>query len=103
MRSPEAAPRTRLGTPDGEVLAPEGMAIYMRLDEPTLREVARMTGGEYYYAGTAEQLRTVYQNLRSRVELQTRDTELAPVLAVAALVLLVAAAVLSMLWSGRLA
>jgi Ca-activated chloride channel family protein len=92
-----------LGTPDGEVLAPEGMAIYMRLDEPTLREVARMTGGEYYYAGTAEQLRTVYQNLRSRVELQTRDTELAPVLAVAALVLLVAAAVLSMLWSGRLA
>jgi Ca-activated chloride channel family protein len=52
-----------LGTADGHAAWGEEIAIYLQLDEPTLREVARMTGGEYHYAGTAEDLRTVYQNL----------------------------------------
>ena len=43
-----------LGTVDGDTATPDGLAIYMKLDEPTLREVARMTGGEYFHAGTAE-------------------------------------------------
>ena len=66
---------------------PEGMAIYLQLDEPTLREVARMTGGEYHHAGTAERLRSVYQDLGSRVQVQTRETELTPLLALLAAVL----------------
>jgi Ca-activated chloride channel homolog len=41
-----------LGTVDGAAAWGEGMSIYLQLDEPTLREVARMTGGEYHYAGT---------------------------------------------------
>ena len=81
-------------------LRPEGMAIYLRLDEPTLREVARMTGGEYHHAGTAEKLRSVYEKLGSRVQVQTRETELAPLLALAAAILVLAAASLSMLWFG---
>ena len=52
------------------------MPIYLQLDEPTLREVARMTGGEYHHAGTAEKLRSVYENLGSRLQVQTRETEL---------------------------
>ena len=55
-----------LGTPDGHAAQGDGMAIYLQLDEPTLREVARMTGGEYHHAGTAEALRSVYQKLGSR-------------------------------------
>jgi Ca-activated chloride channel family protein len=91
-----------LGTVDGEANSPDGMAIYMKLDEPTLREVARMTGGEYHHAGTAENLRVVYQQLGSRVQVLTRETELAGVLALAAAFLAAVAAVLSLLWSGRL-
>ena len=54
-----------LGTPDGHLAAGgEGMSIYLQLDEPTLRHVAQMTGGEYHHAGTAEALRSVYQNAR---------------------------------------
>ena len=53
-----------LGTPDGHLAEGEGMALYLQLDEPTLREVARMTGGEYFHAGTAEALRSVYQHAR---------------------------------------
>jgi Ca-activated chloride channel homolog len=92
-----------LGTVDGGVNTPEGMAIYMQLDEPTLREVARMTGGEYFHAGTAETLRTIYQNLGTRVQVLTRETELAGLLALASALLAIAAGLLSLLWFGRLA
>lgn len=91
-----------LGTVEGDATLPDGMAIYMKLDEPTLREVARMTGGEYHHAGTAENLRVVYEQLGSRLQVQTRETELAGMLAFAAALLALAAAVLSLLWSGRL-
>ena len=91
-----------LGTVDGAAAADEGMAIYMRLDEPTLREVARMTGGEYHHAGTAENLRSVYRNLGSRLQVQTRETEFTALLALAAAVLVLTATALSMIWFGRI-
>jgi len=92
-----------LGVVDGEASGADGMAIYLRLDEPTLREVARMTGGEYYHAGTAEKLRSVYQSLGSRLQVQTRETELTSLLALLAAALVLAAASLSVLWFGRIA
>ncbi len=92
-----------LGTPDGHAAEGYGMAFYLQLDEATLREVARMTGGEYHHAGTAEALRSVYQQLGSRVQTQTRDTELTALLAMLAALLIVAASALSVLWFGRVA
>jgi Ca-activated chloride channel family protein len=93
-----------LGTPDGHLAAGgEGMSIYLQLDEPTLRHVAQMTGGEYHHAGTAEALRSVYQQLGSRLQVSQRDTELTALLAMAAAVLLVVGAGLSVLWFGRVA
>ncbi len=91
-----------LGTPDGHLAAGgEGMAIYLQLDEPTLRHVAQITGGEYHHAGTAEALRSVYRNLGSRLQVSKRDTELTALLALAAALVLVAGAGLSLRWFGR--
>ncbi|MFT3821021.1 MAG: VWA domain-containing protein [Rubrivivax sp.] len=90
-----------LGTADGHDAEGQGMAIYLQLDEPTLREVARMTGGEYHHAGSAEALRGVYQQLGSRVQVQTRETELTALLAGVAAILIVAGASLSVWWFGR--
>jgi hypothetical protein len=70
-----------LGTVDGHAALGDGMAMYLQLDEPTLREVAQMTGGEYHHAGTAEALHSVYQNLGSRLQTSRRDTELTALLA----------------------
>jgi Ca-activated chloride channel family protein len=91
-----------LGTVAGSSSSPEGMPIYLQLDEPTLQEVARMTGGEYHYAGTAEKLRSVYENLGSRLQAQTRETEYAAVFSLLAAAFAVGASVLSMLWFGRM-
>ena len=92
-----------LGTPDGHTAMGEGMAIYLQLDEPTLRHVAQITGGEYHHAGTAEKLRSVYQQLGSRMQVSKRDTELTALLAGAAAIVLLAGAGLSVLWFGRVA
>lgn len=91
-----------LGTVDGSASSEDGMPIYLRLDEPTLREVARMTGGEYHHAGTAEKLRSVYEVLGSRVQVLTRETELTGLVALAAGLLALVAATLSMVWFGRI-
>lgn len=88
-----------LGTVGGAAATTEGLPIYMQLDEPTLREVARMTGGEYHHAGTAEKLRSVYENLGSRVQVTTRETELTALLAMLSALVAVTAAGLSILWS----
>jgi len=90
-----------LGTVEGNVGAGEGLSIYMQLDEPTLQEVARMTGGQYHHAGTAEDLRIVYRNLGSRMEVQRREIELAPLLALVAVAVVAAGAMLSLLWFNR--
>jgi Ca-activated chloride channel family protein len=92
-----------LGTPDGHTALGEGMAMYLQLDEPTLRHVAQMTGGEYHHAGTAEKLRSVYQQLGSHLQVSRRDTELTALLALAAVVALMVGAGLSVMWFGRVA
>ena len=91
-----------LGTVEGDVAAPDGWASYMKLDEPTLREVARMTGGDYHHAGTAEALRSVYENLGSRVQVLTRETEISAVFALVSALRAMTAAALSILWFGRI-
>lgn len=90
-----------LGSVGGPEAMPEGMPIYLQLDEPTLREVARMTGGEYHHAGTAEALRSVYENLGSRVQVQTRETEVTALMALLSAGLALTAGVLSMVWFRR--
>lgn len=91
-----------MGTVDGEAATAEGMPIYLRLDEPTLREVARVTGGEYHYAGTAEKLSSVYEALGARLQVQTRETEMTALIALVSALLMVAAATLSVAWFRRL-
>lgn len=86
-----------LGVVNGTASLDDGMAIYLKLDEPTLREVARLTGGEYFHAGTAERLQDVYKTLGSRLHVERRETELAPVLVLAGALLLAAATGLSRL------
>ena len=62
-----------------------------------------MTGGDYHHAGTAEKLRGVYETLGSQMQIVKRETELAPLLALAAALLALMAGVLSVLWFGRVA
>ena len=91
-----------LGTVDGDVPGFENWSMYIKLDEPTLKAVALATQAEYFYAGTAETLRTVYEKLGSRLLVEKKEIEVSALLALAAAVLAITAAALSLLWFNRI-
>jgi len=90
-----------IGTVDGETIGFEGWSMRVRLDEETLKKVALQTQGEYFYAGTAENLRAVYEKLGSRLTVEKKETEISGLLALAAAVLALLSGGLSMLWFHR--
>jgi Ca-activated chloride channel family protein len=92
-----------VGTVEGEVIGFEGWSFRARLDEETLKKVAGMTLGEYFHAGSALDLKKVYETLNSRLVFEKRQTEVTAIFAGAAALLSLAAAGLSMLWFNRIA
>jgi Ca-activated chloride channel family protein len=90
------------GTTEGEILRFEGWAMRVRLDEETLKKIAELTQGEYYYAGTAADLKKVYQTLSARLVFETSETEITAFFSAAAAVLALIAALLSVLWYNRI-
>ncbi|WP_288254112.1 VWA domain-containing protein [uncultured Hydrogenophaga sp.] len=91
-----------VGTVEGEVIGFEGWSMRVRLDEDTLKDVARTTKAEYFYAGTAENLKQIYQSLSSRLTVEKKETELSGLLALAAAALAIVAAALSLAWFNRI-
>ena len=90
------------GTKSGETIGFEGWSMRVRLDEETLKTIASMTRGEYFYAGTATDLTKVYQSLNSRFLMEKKDMEISALFAAAAAVTAVVSAALSLLWFNRI-
>jgi Ca-activated chloride channel homolog len=91
-----------IGTEKGEMIGAEGWSMRVRLDEASLKQIANVTQGEYFYAGTATDLKKVYQSLNSKLVFEQRQTEITALFAAAAALFAVLAAILSMLWYGRI-
>jgi Ca-activated chloride channel family protein len=90
-----------IGTKDGETIGFEGWSMRVRLDEDTLKQIANVTRAEYFYAGTANDLKKVYQSLSTRLVVEKKETEISGLFAAAAALLVVVAAGLSVAWFGR--
>jgi len=91
-----------IGTIAGEVIGFEGWSFHVRLDEDTLKRIAEMTHGEYFYAGTATDLKKVYETLNTRIVLEKKDTEITALFVAAAAVTALLSALLSLLWFNRI-
>jgi Ca-activated chloride channel homolog len=90
------------GTKSGETIGFEGWSMRVRLDEETLKAIANITHGEYFYAGTATDLRKVYQSLNARLVLEKKDMEISALFSAAAAVTALVSALLSLLWFNRI-
>ena len=91
-----------VGTPAGATIGFEGWSMHVRLDEETLRSIADLTRGEYFYAGNALELKRIYETMRSRMVMETKKTEVTALFAAAAAALVVLAAGLSLAWFNRI-
>lgn len=92
-----------VGTKDGETIGFEGWSMRVRLDEDTLKNIASLTRAEYYYAGTAADLKKVYQALSTRLVVEKKETEISALFAAFGALLVMLAAGLSVWWFGRVA
>jgi len=90
------------GTTSGEIIGFEGWSFRVRLDEETLKTIATMTQGEYFHAGSAADLKKVYETLNSRISLEKKETEVTALFAAAAALVTLLAGLLSILWFNRI-
>jgi len=91
-----------VGTPDGKIIGFEGWSMRVRLDEETLKSVADITRGEYFYAGNAVDLKKVYQALNAKLVLERKKTEVTALFAAIAALFAVVSAALSLAWFHRI-
>ncbi len=90
------------GTEGGGTVEFEGRTMQVRLDEDTLKQVAEITRGSYFRASSGADLKQIYKSLTTKLVMETQKTEITALFAGVAVVLTAVAALLSMMWFGRL-
>jgi Ca-activated chloride channel homolog len=89
------------GTTNGEIIGAEGWSMRVKLDEDSLKQIANITHGEYFYASNATDLKKVYATLNSRLVFEKKETEITAFFAAAGALLVALAAGLSLIWFNR--
>jgi Ca-activated chloride channel homolog len=84
------------------VIGWEGWSMRVRLDEDSLKQIANVTRGAYFHAGTANDLKQIYKGMNARMVLQKQQTEITALFVAAAAVLVLLGAGLSLMWFNRL-
>jgi Ca-activated chloride channel family protein len=90
-----------VGTRDGDTIGFEGWSMRVKLDEETLKAIAAKTQAEYFYAGSAADLKKIYNTLSSRITVEKHETEISALFALAAAALALVASTLSLWWFNR--
>src|SRR5258707_7400100 len=91
-----------VGTPEGKIVGFDGWSMHVRPHEETFRAVADPTRGEYFYAGTAVDLKKIYQTMNTRLVMETKKTEVGAFFSAAAAALVLIAGLLSLAWFNRI-
>jgi Ca-activated chloride channel family protein len=91
-----------IGSAAGTTVSVSGFQLHTQLDQATLEQISQTTGGTYFAATDAAQLQAVYDNIDTAVLIQPQLTEITSIFAGVSLVLLIAGALTSLLWLGRL-
>ena len=88
--------------PVGHARTATGKSVPVPPDNVTLRDVAETTGGRFFAAPSAARLESIYENLGTRFSTRKEKQEVTAAFAGAALVLLLAGGILSLLRTGRI-
>jgi Ca-activated chloride channel homolog len=94
-----------LGTERGMVDVPDETGNLRRIPVPpdklTLQRIAEVTGGRFFAAPSARDLKDVYRQLGSKIGLVKEKQEITVVFAASGLLFLVAGAAMSLVWFSR--
>jgi Ca-activated chloride channel family protein len=91
------------GTPDGTIRIPEeGVTVPVPVDGDALKAIADQTGGLFFNAASADELKSVYQDIGSSVGYTTELASIAGWFIGGALVILLITSAFSLIWFSRL-
>jgi len=90
-----------VGTPHGTIVTGEGWSMRVRLDEEPLKVIADLTRAEYFFAGTAVDLKKIYESLKSRLVMEQKETEITALFAALAALAVLLSSTLSLFWFNR--
>ncbi|HEY3239479.1 MAG TPA: VWA domain-containing protein [Acidimicrobiia bacterium] len=88
------------GTDNASVVS-QGQTVEVPVDDTALRSIAEGTGGTFFDAASTAELRQVYEQIDADVTVVPTDRDIAEWFAGGALIVLVVAAVISMLTTAR--
>jgi len=90
-----------IGTTAGAVVQIDGFSVATALDSALLEKVASITDGSYHEAADAAGLAEISKTIDLHFKLVSEHTEISGLFAAAGAILLMAGALLSVLWFGR--
>ena len=91
-----------VGTEAGTTLDLDGFAVHTRLEADMLRAVADTTAGTYFTATDPTAIRSIYSDVGSLLLVRQREIEVTGLLGGLGVLLLLAGALASFAWRGRL-
>jgi Ca-activated chloride channel homolog len=89
------------GTADGTVTV-QGRLVSVPADPDTMASVAEITSGKFFKAVSVKELRSVYKDIGTRVGYETEQRDASGPILTLAVVALLAASGLALIWNGRL-
>lgn len=91
-----------IGSAAGTTIEVEGFKVHSQLDESTLKKISEVTAGTYYAADNPDELRSIYDNIDTRLVIRPEAMEVTSLFAGAGVLALVVGGIASLLWLGRL-
>lgn len=91
-----------IGSATGTTLNVEGFTVHTQLNEEMLRQIAQLTGGDYYSAENEEELRAIYENLNPQLVIKPEKMEVTSIFAGVSIFVLLIGGAFSLVWFGRL-
>jgi Ca-activated chloride channel family protein len=91
-----------IGSPTGTTVHIKGFSLHTQLDEATLQQISKITGGAYYNARSAQDLLKIYDNLDPQLISKPEETELTALFAGAGILFMLGGGLFSLLWFSRL-
>ncbi|WP_298177685.1 VWA domain-containing protein [Saccharomonospora sp.] len=80
----------------------DGTRVPVEVDDTSMREIARLSGGDFYKAATAEELKRVYDSLGEQIGYEIKETDVSKPWVMLGTITLIGAAVSSLLIGQRL-
>ena len=91
-----------VGSPNGTTIHVNGFNLFTQLDEPTLKQISQITGGQYFNAQNAQDLQSIYDNLDPQLVIKPEKMEVTSLFAGISILILLAGAFFSFIWFNRL-